>query len=195
MSTISAKQERFCQEWVVDQNGTAAAVRAGYSKTSARSTAARLLAQNNVQERVAELQADAAKRIGLTHDKVLSELCKLAFTNLTDIVDITGGAIRIRTPLEVEDPAMWAAVSSIKEKMVNGEKVLAVTMHDKRATLEMLGRHLGMFKENAKETLMSGEIIHKIERVIVDTDKPPSKVVESEHLLLPGEPGVVDDVQ
>ena len=37
---LSEKQRRFVREWLVDMNGTRAAVRAGYSEKSAANTAA-----------------------------------------------------------------------------------------------------------------------------------------------------------
>lgn len=55
---LTAKQERFCQEYIVDYNGTRAAVRAGYAEGSAGVTACKLLKKTNVAARVRELQEE-----------------------------------------------------------------------------------------------------------------------------------------
>lgn len=53
---LSAKQKRFCAEYIVDYNGTKAAIRAGYSEESAAVQASRLLKNDKVLARVRELQ-------------------------------------------------------------------------------------------------------------------------------------------
>ena len=75
-SKLSAKRERFCREYVVDCNGTQAALRAGYSSSCAKVTAARLLTDDNVKARVAELQKKTAEKIELTAEMALRELMK-----------------------------------------------------------------------------------------------------------------------
>lgn len=74
VATLPARQERFCQEYLVDLNGTQAAVRAGYSAKSARAQAAQLLANLNVARRVQALQAEAAKRNQVSIDEVVDKL-------------------------------------------------------------------------------------------------------------------------
>lgn len=67
---LTAKQERFCQEYVIDSNGTQAAIRAGYSEKAAKEEGSRLLTNANIQNRLNELQKDVAARLGLTHQWV-----------------------------------------------------------------------------------------------------------------------------
>lgn len=54
----NGKHERFCLEYVIDLNGSQAAIRAGYSEKAARQTASRLLTYENVRARVDELLAE-----------------------------------------------------------------------------------------------------------------------------------------
>lgn len=75
MAALKNKQhELFCQEYLADLNGAAAAVRAGYSEKAARQTASRLLTIANVQARVAELQAERTQRTQITADWVVAGL-------------------------------------------------------------------------------------------------------------------------
>ncbi len=77
MSGLTAKQEEFCQQYLVDFNGTQAAIRAGYSKRSANEQAARLLAKDSIRGHLDELSQAAAERNDLTVDGVLESLKQL----------------------------------------------------------------------------------------------------------------------
>ena len=69
---LTAKRERFCREFLVDLNQTAAAKRAGYRHPGVQG--AQLMAAPEVRERVAELQAEVAERNDITIDGVCEEL-------------------------------------------------------------------------------------------------------------------------
>ncbi len=77
MGNLSAKQERFCQEYVIDCNGTQAVIRTGYSKNGADVQAFRLLRNAKIKERVGELQEEVAKTVGLTAKYVLDGLVEV----------------------------------------------------------------------------------------------------------------------
>ena len=53
---LTNKQERFCLEYVIDSNAKQSAIRAGYSEKSAQMTGSRLMTNDKVKNRVAELQ-------------------------------------------------------------------------------------------------------------------------------------------
>ena len=78
MSQLTAKQTRFCQEYVVDFNATQAYARAGYSETGAAQSASALLRNPKIQEELATLQAEDATRLELTHQVVLEGLWGIA---------------------------------------------------------------------------------------------------------------------
>jgi hypothetical protein len=71
---LNHKQERFCQEYLKDQNGTQAATRAGYSEKTANEQASRLLANVNIKARIAELMAPIAEAAGITLSEHLKSL-------------------------------------------------------------------------------------------------------------------------
>jgi len=78
MSQLTAKQSRFCQEYVVDFNATQAYIRAGYSDSGAAQSASALLTNPKIQEELADLQAEDATRLELTHQVVLEGLWGIA---------------------------------------------------------------------------------------------------------------------
>ena len=51
---LTAKQKRFCDEYLIDLNATQAAIRAGYKKETAYSQGQRLLKNVEVQKHIAE---------------------------------------------------------------------------------------------------------------------------------------------
>ena len=71
---LSAKQIRFIDEYMVDFNGAAAAVRAGYSPISAKVTASRMLSHANLQAVLRERQGIEASRLQITRQQAIQGL-------------------------------------------------------------------------------------------------------------------------
>lgn len=72
---LTPKQARFIEEYVLDHNATAAALRAGFAPKSARVIACRLLKANKaVQEAVAAQEALLAAEVGMTRQRVVQGL-------------------------------------------------------------------------------------------------------------------------
>ena len=88
MAKLTAKQERFCREYIIDLNATQAAIRAGYSKKTANRIASENLSKLDIQKKIQELRQERAERTEITQDKVLKELAGIGF------VPITKGKIR-----------------------------------------------------------------------------------------------------
>ena len=74
MAKLTAKQQRFCDEYLIDLNGTQAAIRAGYSPKTATQAAARLLTNVKVQEYIAKRMAEKEKALIADQDEVLKYL-------------------------------------------------------------------------------------------------------------------------
>lgn len=71
---LTPKQEIFAKEYLVDLNGTQAAIRAGYAPASAEVQASRLLSNANIQNFISEQQGKRAKRLEITVDDLVREL-------------------------------------------------------------------------------------------------------------------------
>jgi phage terminase small subunit len=80
MSGTESRRAKFALEYLIDYNGTQAAIRAGYSKKSARSQASRLLTDRNVLAAIAEGLAQQIDRTKLTADTVLAGLWREAIS-------------------------------------------------------------------------------------------------------------------
>lgn len=75
---LNEKQKQFCDEYLIDLNGTQAAIRAGYSPKTANEQAARLLANVSIQDYIAELQNKRNKRVQITQDEVVEKIIEVA---------------------------------------------------------------------------------------------------------------------
>jgi phage terminase small subunit len=91
---LKPRDEQFCQEYIVDYNGSKAAIRAGFPEKSARIRACELLAKPDIQARVAELLAEQQQRTGITADWTLQKLVKVAERCTTEETFDAAGANR-----------------------------------------------------------------------------------------------------
>ena len=73
-NALTAKQARFVAEYLVDGNGTRAAVAAGYGVAGARVAACRTLANDNVQKALQARQSADATRLSIKRTNVLKSL-------------------------------------------------------------------------------------------------------------------------
>ena len=148
-------QDRFVDEWLIDFNGTQAAIRAGYSERSARSIAGRLLTKDNIQAEISRRQKDLQRRTEVSQERVVKELARVAFADATDYVQVEtrtvekndGTELSYQTVTLTETAELSAdqraAIAGIKQ----GANGVEVKLHDKIKALELLGRHIGMFND------------------------------------------------
>lgn len=143
---MTAKQKRFCEEYLVDLNATQAAIRAGYSAVSANKIAAENMVKPDIRARIDKAMAERARRTGINADRVLRELGKIAFVNATDVINMDDATIK--GDANRDDTA---AIASVKVKTIPceaGDGVeREIRLADKLKALELLGKHLGMFKD------------------------------------------------
>ena len=74
---LTARQERFIDEYLVDLNATQAAIRAGYSKNSARQIGDENLSKPDIQEAIAGAKRERSEATKIDAEWVLRELVKL----------------------------------------------------------------------------------------------------------------------
>ena len=154
IAKLTPKQERFCEEYLVDLNATQAAIRAGYSEKAARVQAAKMLTKANIQEKIAELQKEQSKRTEITADKVLAELAIIAFADRTEIAKITESGFVKFTPTDKLPAELKKIIVGIKE----GKFGIEVATADKVRALELLGKHLGIFDRPDEASDTSEEV-------------------------------------
>ncbi len=153
MAELNDKQQRFVEEYMIDLNATQAAIRAGYSVKNAASIGAQLLKKTQVQRAIARARAERSRRTGITSDRVLQELARIAFVNAADLIDPETAQV-----LPDASPDDLKVISGVKVKYVphkelndDGEIMIVdaiereVKMCDKVRALDMLCKHLGLY--------------------------------------------------
>lgn len=147
---LTLKQQRFVEEMLVDLNATAAYRRAGYAArgNAAEVNAARLLRNAQVARAVAKALRERQARTAVTQDMVVSELAALAFLDVRRLFDADGKPI----PVFQLDAATARDIQAL-DVATNGNadvglgKVTKLRFADKLGALELLGKHLGMWKQ------------------------------------------------
>lgn len=162
-----AKQERFCQEFVKDFNGKAAALRAGYRPGHIYEAVSRLTKDARVRLRIAELReaqvrqarAETEIRSHAESNYVLAQLVKIARADPRKYFHADG------TPKKVHElgDEEAAALSGFEPTGEAGKVV------DRLKVLELLGRHFGLWQQKpapAHDTnLFEGMSLDDIRRV------------------------------
>lgn len=172
---LTAQVKRFVQEYLLDLNGTKAALRAGYSPKSARQYANKLLDDPRVQAAIQAGQEARSRRIGVDQGYVLQRLLEI---DQMDVLDIMTEDMSLR-PVS-EWPAVWRQYLSGFDlaEMFEGrgdEKEMTgllkkIRWPDKTKNLELLGRHLGMFNRVEHTGPNGGPIPIKSEREMSDAE-------------------------
>ena len=140
---MTKKQKQFIEEYLIDLNATQAAIRAGYSPDTAKSIGSENLTKPDIKAQIARAMAERSRRTGVNADRVIMELAKIAFVNANDVIDAETATLK---PDAL--PEDTAAIQSVKVKTF-GEDGLEreIKMADKLKALELLGKHLGMFRD------------------------------------------------
>lgn len=174
---LTPKQRLFVHEYLKDLNATQAAIRAGYSRKTAQAISTENLSKPLIQEAIQKEFDKRAGEVDLTAKRILTEIMKLAFFNIKDLYDENGDI----KPINELSNEVACAISAIDIgevrtiKTADGEPLIEqytkkIKLWDKRASLELLGKHLKLFTEKHEHAGPNGGPIPytKIERVIVD---------------------------
>jgi phage terminase small subunit len=157
MAELTDKQQRFCEEYLVDLNATQAAIRAGYSEDSAAAIGCENLIKPNIQAEIQRLQARVSKKLEISRERVLKEYARIAFADIRDMYDQNS---RLIPPKDLSDDAAAAlAGMEVFEEFgfdKSGERVhigdtKKVKLWDKLKALDSLGKHIGLFEEDNKQ--------------------------------------------
>jgi len=162
---LTPKQERFAAEYLVDLNATQAAIRAGYSPKTAGAQGEQLLRNVRISTAVSKAMAKRAQATGVTAERVIKELARVAFADPRGILEWGPDGVKLRKSADLTDDQA-AAVAEVSESRTAAGGTLKAKMHDKVRALELLGKHLGLFTDKLEH---SGTVHHEPE-----TSLPPA---------------------
>lgn len=130
----------------MDYNGTAAAIRAGYSPKSAKDIAYELLRNPDIQELIALKEARLSARLGISQERIKNELASVAFANMRNFVDVKNGEVIVKD-MDAISELDSAAIQEISVSPTKYGDVIRVKLADKKAALELLGKTENMFTD------------------------------------------------
>lgn len=128
---LTDKQKRFIEEYLIDLNATQAAIRAGYSEDTAKEMGYENLTKPHIQEAIQQAKNQRSERTQITQDDVLNGLLEV-------IAMSTGKKVVVETDVAKNESGELVGFDIAKTKF---EPAAA------NKALELLGKHLGMFKD------------------------------------------------
>ena len=180
---MTDKQIIFANEYLIDLNGTRA-YKEAYphvkNDNTAAAAATRLMNNPEVKDYIDKRIKDRLERIEVTQDDVIQELAAIAFANGSDYAKVVTKPVMIQTSevdyvpaLDSEGNQMYYQAVEIEEteeltkrqiKAISGIKQgkngIELTTYDKVKALELLGKHLGIYKDKVE---VSGNINNPFE--------------------------------
>ena len=153
---LTYKQAMFVQEYLVDLNGTQAAIRAGYSENSAKEQAHENLTKPHIQKAIEEAMEDRVKRVQITQDKILNELALIGFSDMRNYVEYGPVGVTLKE-LESLPEEQSRAISEVSHNFTSeGGGSVKFKLYDKPSALVNMGKHLGMFPNKTELDLPQG---------------------------------------
>lgn len=143
--TLTMKQRMFCDEYLVDMNGTQAAIRAGYSIGCATSQASKMLSMPKLQKyletkrRKLEIKTEMSAQYVLQNLKDVAERCMSA------------------------QPVVNMAGKPVLDE--NGNPVYRFDSAGANKALELIGKHLGVFNADQSGNASSSKVVLEIQMI------------------------------
>lgn len=163
---LTPKQKKWVEEYAKDFNAKRAAIEAGYAETSAGSGCYGLKEDICCKAYLRQILRQQSQKADISPERVLKELTSIAYSNITEFLDVETNKYYLRDeegniikdfndkPIEVKNQTVLitnpddlpkfktASIKSIKQTK-NG---IEIQLHSKEKGLELLMRHLGMYK-------------------------------------------------
>lgn len=145
--SLTPKQAQFVLEYLVDLNATQAAIRAGYSTRNADKIASQLLGKTRVRREVDKAIAARAKRVGVSADRVVRELARIAFCDPRNVFDWGPDGVTPKSASELSDDDAACVAEATETKTKDGGTI-RIKLADKIAALNLLAKHTGVAKDH-----------------------------------------------
>ena len=146
MEKLTKKQQRFCDEYLIDLNATQAAIRAGYSPKTARQIGQENLTKPAISEYVAKRMAEKEDALVAKQDEVMKYLTAVMRRELCEHVVVT----------TTEEQAYYAPDTDGKMRKHTEKKEtpqiveIPARLSDANKAAELLGRAYAMFSEKVE---------------------------------------------
>lgn len=143
---LTAKETAFVQHYLIHLNAKKAALLAGYSPHTAKEIGTENLSKPPIAYLIYQEFDRRAKKANITQDRVLQELKRVAFSNMSDYARWDGNTVGLRDCDDLTRDKT-AAIQEISETVTAAGGSTKLKMYDKLRALEMLGKFLSMWGE------------------------------------------------
>ena len=166
---LTPKEQRFCDEYIVDLNATQAAIRAGYSRHTARSIGSENLTKPAIIAEIEISKANRAERTGIDAAWVLTRLATEVEADINDIFDDDGAVLPVS-----EWPLIWrqGLVTGIDVEIIKGPDgyemgiVKKIRFSDRLKRLELIARHVNVKAFDERVSIGIDDIPGRMERAL-----------------------------
>jgi hypothetical protein len=138
---LTPKQQLFCDSYLTDFNATRAALRAGYSTSTALN--GQLMQMPKIKYYLQERMAETSAKFDINHNAVLAELTKIGLANMGNYFG-EDGKVKPMNEISADD---MAAVESI---VVSPDGTVKIKLYSKMAALEKIAKHLNFYNPPEK---------------------------------------------
>lgn len=135
---LTAKQEAFCQEYLIDSNATQAAIRAGYAENSAQEQGSRMLSKSIVFTRVSELRKERMEKLHINQEWVLQRLVTIS-----------------DRCLQQEPVREWDQ----EERCFKETGEYTFDSNGANKATELIGRHVGLFEKDNNQKQITQKFV------------------------------------
>ena len=150
MGKMTAKQQRFCDEYLIDLNATQAAIRAGYSEKTARAIGNENLTKPDIIEYIDKRMAEKESELIADQNEVMKYLSSVMRRDLKESVVVT---LQNKTEKWVKDEE----TGKLKKQTVTEESPAVVEiparLSDANKAAELLGKAYGLYKEKVEQQM------------------------------------------
>ncbi|WP_448698592.1 terminase small subunit [Mucilaginibacter sp. AW1-3] len=142
---LTPKQQKFCDEYLIDLNATKAALRAGYSGSTALSGA--LMRIPKIAYYLQQRTEEVSRKAKINHEMLLTELSKIAFGNMRNYYHSDGTMKGVHELTDDEAAALWCM------KITDGKdgQTSFIRLNNKLSALEKIARHLRFYDMEEEE--------------------------------------------
>ena len=154
---LTSQHLAFVENYMVHFSARRAAKEAGYAQES---YAYELLRKPKIKAEIEKrTQAASDARVGLK-DRVIEELTSIAFSTLSDVGRFGPSGLEVKDHDQIPDSTK-RAIQEFTVKVDKDNFTQKVRFHNKVQALEILGKHLGMFKDQEVSVNIKPYIIRR----------------------------------
>lgn len=157
---LTERQQRFCEYYVKNMNVKLAAIKAGYTPSSANSVGWKIRQDYKANRYIAWLKARVGKECHVTATDIIDQYARIAFADMTDFVSIRKGKIMLKDD-ELLDGQI---VSKVKE----GRDGISIELVDKLSALSKLERYFDVMPKDWHEKIEEKKLEIMRERLEIE---------------------------